>query len=154
METRSPRTNISPESPGVIPNSARASSVRNTSGDRCTESACWPMAAAAKSIDSAISSPDQPGRNSAVAAPACTRTGRSTSSTGRGASWATMPAQSSRNTKSAAEPSRIGSSGPSTSTRKKYFSFQTYSNKQLPHEYVYSLTKTIHIFWMGINFTL
>ena len=60
--------------------------------------------------------PGAGGRSSANASPSLTRTGRRISIVVRGASCSTIPAQSSRNTNGAAEPSRIGGSGPSTST--------------------------------------
>lgn len=63
-----------------------------------------------------MSNPFARGRNSAYDLPCDTRTGRSTSMASTGESCSTMPAQSIRNTKSFAEPSRIGISGPSISS--------------------------------------
>ena len=91
---------------------ARAISFRKLSAVRCSDSACRPIAGAAKSIDSAISRPCMPrtvvGPSSAKASPSQTRTGRRISICVRGADCSTTPAQSSRKTKGAAEPSRAG----------------------------------------------
>ena len=85
-------------------------------GPRLRVNACQPIAAASKAIDTDMSNPFARGRNSACNSPCDTRTGRSTSMASTGKSCSTMPAQSIRNTKSFAEPSRIGISGPSISS--------------------------------------
>ena len=97
---------------------AVASVSRTARGERRSASDCRPIAVFGKSISSAASQPFSGfGRSSAQAPLASsTRTGRSTSTMPRGRPLATLPAQSSRKMKGAAEPSRIGTSGPSSST--------------------------------------
>ena len=66
-----------------------------------------------KSIDMRHVEAEAAGRSSAKASPSVDADRAQHLDHRRGASCSTMPAQSSRNTKGAAEPSRIGSSGPS-----------------------------------------